>query len=131
MATRKTLTEAEELSAKLQIAHPTAKIRIIANHREMRIGRAVAERQGYEVLGDDGGIMVLAQVTEFSILEVRHCDCGVELLTAAIGEYGVDMCQKCAERFQSEYRLNADAYNAHVKAMHKAEADYYTEEPSG
>jgi len=101
MASRKTLQEARELANECQSYFPTAKFRIIDNSKRMMIGRGAAEMNGYTILEDDGSIMVLAEVTSFEVLEVRSCKCGNEVLTAAIGEAGLDECQPCREARQT------------------------------
>jgi len=96
MATRNSRQEAEQLIASLD---PSRQYRILDNSVSRRIGRAVAQRQGYTVVEDTGGPMVTAQVTEFEVLEVRHCaDCGAEVLTRAIGEDYIVECANCEKR---------------------------------
>ena len=95
MATRQTQQAAQELKADFERDYPTRTFRIIDSSREMRIGRGVAEMKGYEITEDDGSIMVKVNYTEFSILEVRACRCGAEVLTKAIGEDELDECPTC------------------------------------
>ena len=67
MASRNTLEKAQELKNEMEQRHPNATIRI------------VEERTGYW------------------IGEVRKCrECGGEILTAAVGEWGNDECRECA-----------------------------------
>ena len=98
MASRSTRQEAEKVKAEFQASYPDATIRIIDNSKTMRIGRLVAQDKGYDIVEDDGGIMVTAEVTTFDILEVRTCACGNEILTAAIGELGLTECKSGKEQ---------------------------------
>lgn len=97
MATRKSCQAAQELVTKLQKRYPKATFRIIDNSKTMQIGRKAAEMKGFEII-KDGSIMVMAQVTQFEVLEVRECQCGTEILTIAIGEWGLDECTDCHEK---------------------------------
>ena len=65
MADRDTLQEAQELKANFENWFPGREIRI------------VPRAQG------------------FSVLEVRHCICGAEVLTKAVGEDGRNECATC------------------------------------
>jgi hypothetical protein len=99
MASRQTETEAQELKANFEKTYPDRTFRIINSSQERRIGRGVAEMKGYQIIEDDGSIMVTVNYTEFQVLEVRKCVCGAEVLTAAVGEDGLNECPSCkAER---------------------------------
>ena len=65
MANRDTLQEAQELKEKFEGLYPGREIRIIQKPQF------------------------------FSVLEIRHCDCGAEVLTKAIGEDGLNECATC------------------------------------
>ena len=73
MANRDTLQEAQELKEKFETMFPGREIRIV-------------ERTQF-----------------FSVLEARHCNCGAEVFTQAIGEDGLNECADCkAERAQRQ-----------------------------
>ena len=73
------------------------------------MGRMVAEQKGFEILaGND--ITVTVRETRFEILEVRKCrQCDEEILTAAIGEYGLDECAACREKRQARQKAEGQA----------------------
>jgi Tat protein secretion system quality control protein TatD with DNase activity len=99
MATRSTKEKAEELKKKLEGQFPSATFRVTDKSATRSIGRKVAEREGFQVVEDNGGPMVKAKVTEYLITEVRQChDCGAEITTVAFGEYGLDECRECEEK---------------------------------
>ena len=127
MASRKTLKEAESLRDEFQARHPAATFRIIDNSKTMNIGRVVAMMDGYDIVKDDGAIMVTAKVTRFDVVEVRHCSCGAEILTAAIGENGIDECAKCKEAAHTA-RMSESARRCersrHAVAEHARFDDY-------
>lgn len=100
MASRTNLREAQELKAEWQTRHPGARFRIVDNSETMMVGKAVAERHGYEII-EDGRIRVLAKVTRFDVLEIRQCECGAEILTAAIGEISLNECKECKTKRQT------------------------------
>lgn len=99
MASRSTLQKAQEVKAEIESRHPGIKIRITDESGVHQMGRAVAERKGFEIVEDNGGCMVTVKETYFDISEVRICTgCGVEILTAAIGEDTLNECTTCRER---------------------------------
>lgn len=120
MASRSTLKKAQELKAKFEANHPNAEIRIIDRSGIARIGRGVAESNGFEIVEDDGGIMVTINEVRFEVLEVRHCKCGAEILTAAIGEWGLDECQACKETRETRQRIELDES---IERSHQAVAE--------
>lgn len=96
MATRNTLKEAQDRKAQLEQDFPGIVIEIEDQSGERQVGRGVAERDGLEIVQDDGGVFVTVKATRFSILEVRKCGvCGNEYTTRAIGEYGLRECHNC------------------------------------
>lgn len=103
MASRTTLEKAQNLKVELEVRHPHAQFRIIDNSKKRHVGREAAEADGYKII-EDGEIMVLAMVTRFDVLEVRHCDCGAEILTVAIGEHGLDECTTCRTERQTRQK---------------------------
>lgn len=107
MAGRQTATEAQELKRSLEQAFPTRAFRIIDNSTKRTIGRGVAKRNGYTIIEDDGGIMVKVNYTEYLVLEVRKCDCGAEILTAAIGEDGLSECLDCRSKRHGQQNTNS------------------------
>ena len=115
MASRSTMTAATELMKKWQTEYPEASFRIIENSEIREVGRALAEREGYTIMEDDGSRWVLANVTRFDILEVRHCACGAEILTAAVGEYGLSQCQDCSEMLAARHAREMDS-NCQIEA---------------
>lgn len=119
MASRITLQEAQNLKAELQVRHSHAEFRIVDNSNERRIGRKAAEAKGYQII-EDGRITVLAMVTRFDVLEIRRCQCGAEILTAAIGELGLDECPACQTkrqaRFQKELKESCQRNADHMAA---------------
>ena len=108
MASRATLKEAEEVKEELKARYSTATFRIIDNSKTSMVGRALAETKGYKIVEDDGSRFVKAEVTQFDVLEVRVCTCGAEVLTAAIGEAGVDECQECRTKNTAQYTVELD-----------------------
>jgi hypothetical protein len=123
MATRKSLGEAQKLVAELQIRHPNAIFRIVDNSKTMRVGRGAAEMQGFKVVEDDGGIMVMAEVAAFDVYEVRQCRCGAEVLTAAIGENNLDECQICRKK-REERQAKVSRHNQFHAARRVAQAEW-------
>jgi hypothetical protein len=109
MATRDTLEKAQELKARWEVDFPNAEIRIINKSGIMTVGRGVAEMENLEIIEDNGGIMVKVQMPQFEVLEVRHCECGAEILTAAVGEWGLNECQNCKQTREVEYAANLQA----------------------
>ncbi len=102
MATRSTQQAAQELKSEFETRYPNRQFRIEDNSGAMQIGKMAAKRQCYEII-EDGDITVIAKVTRYDVLEVRHCDCGAEILTKAIGEDGADKCRACRERQQVRF----------------------------
>lgn len=125
MATRTTLKEAKELKASFEANHPDAVIRITDRSETKRIGKAVAETKGFEII-EDGRVMVTAKVTSFDVQEVKFCEvCGAEFLTHAVGEAGNYFCStECKPEYESTGSADFDAYA-------QAEAWYYREEGAG
>jgi len=123
MASRDTKEKADELKQQLEARHPSIELRIIESHEQQRIGRAVAKRKGYEIVEDNGGIMVTVNVAEFNVVEVRKCQCGAEITTIAIGEYGLDECADCSAAREER---DSAAIKASIKAQKAAvdEADW-------
>jgi len=116
MASRTTLKAAQELKEQMQARHPGIVLRIEDNSKAMRIGRGAARSEGFEILEDTGAIMVLAQVSRFDVVEVRHCSCGAEITTIAIGEAGLDECASCRrerELRNEQYHEDRSARQAH------------------
>lgn len=75
MASRNSMKEAQELKMTFETNYPNAEIRIVENG------------------------------ARFDILEVRECDdCETEILTAAIGEWGVDECFDCREASEAKWK---------------------------
>lgn len=97
MASRNTFAEAQELKAQFKQDYPGIKIIVLSSKTERRMGRAVAERKGFEIVEDSGGIMVTVKETRFEILEARTCGCGKEYTTRAIGEIDSGKCDKCSK----------------------------------
>lgn len=131
MASRTTLRKAEELKEQMQEWVPAVTLRIIDRSETRRIGRGVAEMEGYKIVEDDGGIMVLAEVTQFDVVEVRQCACGAEVLTIAIGEAGLDECQACKrkrQKWQAEESMHSSQASRASVAAHMAFDEY--SEPS-
>jgi hypothetical protein len=95
MATRNTIQEAQELKARFETRYPARKFRVVDQSEKMRVGRRVAIAEGYEILEDTGSAMVTANCTQFAVLEIKHCECGAEVLTAAIGEDDFCECDSC------------------------------------
>lgn len=120
MATRNTQNEANQLKTKLEKQYPNRKFRIVDNSRTMKMGRLAAEEEGYEILSGSV-ITVTAKVTSFTILEIRECGCGTEILTAAIGEDGLNECRECAKKSKEAHEANL---NRSI-AENKAEVDRY------
>jgi DNA-directed RNA polymerase subunit RPC12/RpoP len=105
MASRNTLREAQELKAQIEKQHPAAKIVIVESSSERRIGRRIAGNEGFEIIEDDGGIMVTVKETRFDVLEARTCQsCGNEYTTVAIGEADDGRCPGCREKAQARWR---------------------------
>lgn len=123
MATKKSLKEAQEAITRLQTRHPNATFRIVDNSKTMRIGRGAAARQGFEIVEDDGGIMVTAKVTAFDVYEIRYCRCGAEVLTAAIGEDGLDECRTCRKK-REERQARISGRNRRESARRVAQAEW-------
>ena len=108
MASRSTRQEAEKIKAETEARHPGVEIRILDNSGTAQIGRMIAEREGFEILsGND--ITVTVRETRFEILEVRKCRCGAEVLTAAIGESGLNECSACREKRQERQKREGQA----------------------
>ena len=128
MASRTTLEKAQNLKVELQVRHPCAEFRIIDDSKERRVGRSAAEADGYKII-EDGEITVLAMVTRFDVLEVRRCECGAEILTAAIGEHGLDECATCRiERQARQKQALAESCERGRQAMAASVAfDEYNE----
>ena len=128
MASRTTLEKAQNLKAELQARHPRAEFRIIDDSKERHIGRNAAEADGYKII-EDGEITVLAMVTKFDVLEVRHCDCGAEILTIAIGEHSLNECVTCrTERQARQKQALAESCERGRQAMAASVAfDEYSE----
>ena len=125
MANRTTLKEAQEVKKQFESNHTNANMVIIDRSSESRMGRIVAQEKGFEIVADNGGIMVTVKETSFDILESRTCKkCGVEILTAEVGAISADICKNCTEGYESSGSEKFDAYA-------KAEAWYYAEEGSG
>jgi len=120
MASRDTKEKAIELKQKLEARHPSITLRILESSEERRIGRAIAERKGYEITEDSGGVMVTVNLTEYNIVEVRKCRCGAEITTIAIGEHGLDECANCEaareERDSAAIKAGIKAQKAAVDA---------------
>lgn len=96
MATRNTLKEAQDQKAQLEQDFPGIVIEIEDRSGERQVGRGVAERDGLEIVQDDGSVFVTVKVTRFSILEIRKCGvCGSKYTTRAIGECGLRECRNC------------------------------------
>jgi len=126
MATKDTLEKALQLKEKFEAQHPGIEIRIVDESSERQIGRLVAEENGLEIVRDDSGIMVIAHVPQFAILEVRHCErCGNEILTAAIGEIAVvgNLCRAC-EAQRHKAHLHSLEASCEREAERIREADW-------
>lgn len=95
MASRNTKAEAQDLRNEIEARFPGVDIRIVDKSAVRKVGRKIAERQGLEILKDDGRFMVKVFEPKFEVLEVRTCRCGAEVLTAAIGEDSLDECPAC------------------------------------
>jgi len=109
MASRKTEKEAQELKAKWETQYPNSEIRIIDNSGVKQIGRCAAEQSGFEIL-EGNNITVKAIVTSFAVLEVKQCrSCGAEVLTAAIGEIGINVCQICERKANVKHQQELNA----------------------
>lgn len=108
MASRSTRQEAEKIKAETESSHPGVEIRILDKSGMTQMGRMIAEREGFEILGGND-ITVTVMETRFEILEVRKCRCGAEILTAAIGESGLDECTDCREKRQQRQKREGRA----------------------
>ena len=98
MATRNTKAQAQEIKEKFEKLG--FQIRITESSGVQSVGRWVAERKGFEIIEDNGGIRVKCKVTSYLIQEVRQCrDCGKEILTEAIGETAEDDCKDCYQTY--------------------------------
>ena len=103
MASRSTRQEAEKIKAETEARHPGIEIRIIDKSGVTQMGRMIAEQKGFEIIsGND--ITVTVRETRFEILEVQECRCGKEILTAAIGEDGLNECTNCREKRQQRQK---------------------------
>ena len=98
MASRSTMKEAKKIKSDWETKYPNRTFCIIDRSAEMQIGRKAAEMEGFEVIEDNDDWSVLAKVTQFDILEIRQCGCGAEILTAAVGEDGLNECKDCKAR---------------------------------
>jgi len=78
-ASRGTRQEAEKVKARMEERHPGVTIRIV-------------ERG-----------------PRFVIMEARKCQCGTEVLTAAIGELGANECPACREKRQARHKAEGRA----------------------
>jgi hypothetical protein len=126
MASRDTLAEATELKNKFETRYPARKFKIVDQSEKMRIGRRVAIAEGYEILEDTGSAMVMANCTQFAVLEVKHCECGAEVLTAAIGEDGLHECDDCY-RHRQERQARVLAHGIENSTQRAAQADAFDE----
>lgn len=130
MASRSIRQEAKQVQQKFQEEYPTATFRIIEDSTTTRIGRFVAEQNGYEIVEDNGGSFVTAIMTTYYIVEVRSCNlCGAEVLTHAIGEMSYDLCSGCRTAYQdSERGASAEQQRRSAEAVRQHLAfDEYSE----
>jgi len=112
MATRDSLEKAQALKRELEQAHPGIEIRILDRSTEETVWIKVAEAQGLKVLSVVDDTHVVVSRPRFDVLEVRRCTgCGKEILTAAIGEAGLDECPDCQQRRQQRQQRQADGFD--------------------
>ena len=115
MASRNTLKEAQELKAEFKKSFGGVEIRIVENTETRQMGRIVAEEMGLDIDGQDD-LFVTVKVTRYDVLEVRHCGCGQEILTQAIGEIGLNECPTCRERRENSQNAERTASIARQSA---------------
>jgi len=130
MASRTTLKEAQEVKAQMEARHPGRTIRIIDKSGVAQMGRLAAESKGFEII-DGNDITVTVKEIRFDILEVRKCrNCSSEILTAAIGEDGLDECEPCkAQRKARQEKELAESIERNRQSVAEWEArDRWEEE---
>jgi DNA-directed RNA polymerase subunit RPC12/RpoP len=128
MATRNSKHAAEELKTKWEAEYPGSEFVIIDRSGIQMIGKFVAEENGYEII-EGNGPRVKAKVTEFEVLEVKHChNCGAEVLSAAIGEASSYECVECRNKLAAERHSRSEEAKERSRqsvAAHAAFDDFW------